>query len=79
VGRTAEVFIEKILIYYHMYQKCKFGVTSRIGFPILPTYYRPAMEYLNKIRSSVAAQVHSVAAQVNLALPGNPIFREFQG
>ncbi|KAL7069738.1 hypothetical protein ACQ4LE_011164 [Meloidogyne hapla] len=35
------------------------------------------MDYLQKIRSSVAAQVHSVAAQVNLALPGNPILREY--
>jgi hypothetical protein len=35
------------------------------------------MDYLKKIHSSVAAQVHSVAAQVNLALPGNPVFREY--
>jgi SCY1-like protein 2 len=35
------------------------------------------MDYLKKIHSSVAAQVHQVAAQVNLALPGNPIFREY--
>uniref|UniRef100_A0A914GUG1 Protein kinase domain-containing protein n=1 Tax=Globodera rostochiensis TaxID=31243 RepID=A0A914GUG1_GLORO len=35
------------------------------------------MDYLQKIRSTVAAQVHSVAAQVSQALPGNPIFREY--
>ncbi|KAL3098010.1 hypothetical protein niasHT_027555 [Heterodera trifolii] len=35
------------------------------------------MDYFQKIRSTVAAQVHSVAAQVSQALPGNPIFREY--
>lgn len=33
-----------------------------------------SMEYLNKFKSSI----HSVAAQVSQALPGNPIFREYE-
>lgn len=32
------------------------------------------MEYLNRFKSTV----HSVAAQVSQALPGNPIFREYE-
>lgn len=33
-----------------------------------------SMEYLYKFKSTV----HSVAAQVSQALPGNPIFREYE-
>lgn len=36
------------------------------------------MEYLNRFRSTVNSTVHSVAAQVSQALPGNPIFREYE-
>ncbi|KAI6191626.1 Protein kinase domain-containing protein [Aphelenchoides bicaudatus] len=35
------------------------------------------MEYLNKFRSTVSSTANSIAAQVTQALPGNPIFREY--
>lgn len=36
------------------------------------------MEYLNRFKLTVNSTVHSVAAQVSQALPGNPIFREYE-
>lgn len=36
------------------------------------------MEYLSKFRSTVSSTVNSVAQQVTQALPGNPIFREYE-